>query len=75
MVALVPEPGSTDDAKDQAGWKAMLAALAKASDKAQRTFNVRRASAARERVSPPPMIKKVNFCNAASASPFLKLDQ
>ena len=75
ITALVPEPGASDDAKDQAGWKAMMAALAKGPDKYQRTFNVRRASAARERVNPPPMIKKVNFCNAAAASPFLKLEQ
>jgi hypothetical protein len=75
LVALVPEPIATDDAKDQAAWKAMLAALAKGPDKVQRTFNVRRASAARERMNPPPMIKKVNFCNAASATPFPTLYQ
>jgi hypothetical protein len=75
IVALVPEPGPTDDAKDQAQWKALQAALGKGPEKVQRTFNVRRGSAARERANPPPMIRKVNFCNAASASPFPKLDQ
>jgi hypothetical protein len=74
LVALVPEPTATD-VKDQQSWKAMLALMSKAGDKVQRTFNVRRASAARERANPPPMIKKVNFCNAASASTFPKLDQ
>jgi hypothetical protein len=75
LVALVPEPGAQDDAKDQAAWKAMTAALSRAPDKIQRTFNVRRASAARERANPPPMIRKVNFCNAASATPFPTLEQ
>jgi hypothetical protein len=79
LVALVPEPsateGNADSAKDAAAWKAMLAALAKGPDKIQRVFNTRRASAARERANPPPMIKKVNFCNAAAASPFPRLDQ
>jgi hypothetical protein len=74
IVALVPEPAATD-AKDLVAWKAMLAALAKGNnDKIQRAFNVRRASAARERTNPPPMIKKVNFCNAASASNYPKFD-
>jgi hypothetical protein len=74
LVALVPEPDATD-AKDQAQWKAMLAALGKANEKVQRTFNVRRASAARERSNPPPMVRKVNFCNAASPMPFSKMEQ
>jgi hypothetical protein len=37
-------------------------------DRYQRAFNVRRASAKRERENPPPMIKKVSFCNAAEAA-------
>jgi hypothetical protein len=74
LVALVPEPDAAD-AKDLVTWKAMLAAVAKGGDKVQRTFNVRRTSAARERTNPPPMIKKVNFCTAAAASPFPRLDQ
>jgi hypothetical protein len=75
LVALVPEPDATD-AAGQASWKAMLAALAHAPDKVRRAFDVRRASAAHERTSPPPMIKKVDFCNAASPkTPFSKLDQ
>jgi hypothetical protein len=74
LVALVPEPDSTDP-QGQGTWKAMMAALSKANDKVQRAFNARRSSAQRERTSPPPMIKKVNFCNAASPTPFPKLDQ
>ncbi len=76
LVALVPEPDvQKDDAIDLVKWKAMLTALSKGGDKVQKTFNVRRASAARERVNPPPMIKRVNFCTAAAASPFPRLDQ
>ena len=54
----------------------MMAALAKGGDKGgdksgdklQRAFNTRHATAERERANPPPMIKKVNFCNAAAAA-------
>jgi hypothetical protein len=65
VVALVPSPDASD-AKDVAAWKNMLGALSKANEKVQRTFNTRRTSAARERANPPPMIKKVDFCNAAA---------
>jgi hypothetical protein len=74
VVALVPAPDATD-AKDLATWKTMLATVAKANEKVQRTFAARRASAARERTSPPPMIKKVDFCGAAAATSIPTLDQ
>lgn len=74
LVALVPEPDAADAAA-QPVWKAMLAALGHANEKVQRAYSSRRATAARERANPPPMIKKVNFCNAASATPFPKLEQ
>lgn len=74
LVALVPAP-DVADVKDQAAWKAMTDALAKGNDKVQRTFALRRSSAARERANPPPMIKKVNFCNAASPLLVPLLDQ
>jgi hypothetical protein len=35
----------------------------------------RRASAARERSNPPPMVKKVDFCNAAATTSLPSLDQ
>jgi hypothetical protein len=44
-------------------------------DKYQRAFAARRASAARERANPPPMIKKVSFCNVGEASAAPTLDQ
>ena len=74
IVALVPAPEASD-AKDLVTWKAMIAAIAKAPDKVQRAFATRRVSAARERTNPPPMIKKVDFCNAAAPTNTPTLDQ
>jgi len=67
LIALVPEPAVTDP-KAQDAWKKLFAALPKAGDRAQKTLATRRAASARERANPPPMIKKVNFCNAAEAA-------
>jgi len=78
LVALVPEPQApapSDSDADRVrrmtagvtGWKAMLATLDKAPDKAARAFSARRAAVKRERADPPPMIKKVSFCSAAAA--------
>ena len=67
LVALVPEPPATD-AKAQDAWKKMMAALPRADERAQKTLATRKAASARERANPPPMIKKVNFCNAAAAA-------
>ena len=69
LVALVPEPPATDAQgagrleEDDGG-----AATARTSVRRRRWRRARRASA-RERANPPPMIKKVNFCNAAGAPP------
>jgi hypothetical protein len=76
LTALVPDP---TEPKALAAWKSLMAALAtpapgsagkagSGGDRYQRAFVVRRASAARERQNPPPMIKKISFCNAAEAS-------
>ena len=46
----------------------MMAALPHAGEHAQKTLATRKAASARERANPPPMIKKVNFCNAAAAA-------
>ena len=76
LVALVPDPAADADPKAQAAWKALLAAIGKANERVQRTFSSRRATARHERTSPPPMIKKVNFCGAADAALAApKLDQ
>ena len=68
LIALVPEPAATADPKAHDAWKKMIAALPRGGDKAQRALAVRKAASARERANPPPMIKKVNFCNAAAAA-------
>jgi hypothetical protein len=65
LVAMVPEPGPDTPAAAQASWKALTAAIDKADDKLGRVFTTRRATARRERMNPPPMIKKVDFCTAA----------
>jgi hypothetical protein len=66
LVALVPEPTAAEP-KALDAWNKAMAALSKAGDRYQRVFNNRRGAAARERANPPPMIKKVNFCNVAAA--------
>jgi hypothetical protein len=75
LTALVPEP---TDPKTQPAWKALLAAMALPSnnggkgaggaERYQRVFATKRAAAVRERLNPPPMIKKVSFCNVADAA-------
>jgi hypothetical protein len=65
LVALVPEPAATDPAA--AAWKQVTAAV-HANDKLQKVFVARRAASARERANPPPMIRRVNFCNATAAA-------
>jgi hypothetical protein len=68
LLALVSAPAATDPAPVQEAWKKMTAALQKAGDKLPRVFANHRAVAARERATPPPMVRKVNFCNAADAA-------
>lgn len=78
LVALAPEPVAPDPTSTEpdalratravAAWRAMLAALDK-HDRAQKTFVQRRVTARRERQSPPPMIKKIDFCAAAATNP------
>jgi len=79
LTALVPEP---TDPKTQTAWKALMTAMTTTAASAQtsggkggpgaeryqRVFATKRAAATRERQNPPPMIKKVSFCNLADAS-------
>src|SRR5262249_32844583 len=67
LIALVPEPAATDG-KALDAWKKMMAALPRSGEKVQHALATRRAASARERTNPPPMVKKVNFCNAAAAA-------
>jgi hypothetical protein len=75
LAALVPEPappvaGDTDPNRVRlateraAAWKSLNAAIEKAGDRLVRPFGARRAAVKRERVNPPPMIKRVSFCGA-----------
>jgi hypothetical protein len=65
LVAMVPDP--TEGAA-VAPWKALMTALDKRNDRFRRAFNARRSTATRERLNPPPMIRKVNFCTAGEAA-------
>jgi hypothetical protein len=67
LLALVPEPAATD-ASASAAWKKMQGDLAKAPEHLQRMYNTRRAASVRERQNPPPVIRKVNFCNAPNVT-------
>ena len=69
LAALVPEPSAADAGATDA-WKKMTAAIGQAGDKIQRAFASRRATAARERANPPPMVRKVNFCGAGPATTY-----
>jgi hypothetical protein len=66
LALLTPEP-LADDARATAAWQAMTAAIARADEKVARTFTDRRATAAHQRLNPPPALKKANFCAAASS--------
>jgi hypothetical protein len=72
LFALVPEPAATDPSVT--GWKQATGALARAGDRLQRVFVNRRAASARERANPPPMIRKVNFCNATATYPHATIE-
>ena len=89
LLALVPEPADDEVESDPplakgtavpprpnvVSWKDMLAALDKANEKWSKAFALRRSTVRRERINPPPMIKKVNFCGAAQATGRLPLEE
>jgi hypothetical protein len=68
LMALVPEPAAATEAAALDAWKKAVAALPRAGDRAQRALANQRAGAVRERANPPPMVRKMNFCNAAEAA-------
>ena len=75
LIALIPEPAATEAAALDA-WKKALGALPRAGDRAQRALANQRAGAVRERANPPPMVRKMNFCNAAEAAfPTVNIEQ
>jgi hypothetical protein len=66
LLALVPEPEGTDK-EAAAAWKSVMAQLDKPASRYGRIFRDRRATAQRERVAPPPAMKKVSFCGLAES--------
>jgi hypothetical protein len=75
LLALVPEPGANakelGDAGDPAAasaWRNLMAVLDKPGSRLGRIFRERRAVAQRERLQPPPAMRKVSFCAASTAT-------
>jgi hypothetical protein len=60
-------PEAAAAAASLVAWRSLLTAIDKSDDKLSRVFSTRRATAKRERLNPPPMIKKVDFCSAGQA--------
>ncbi|MCU1278544.1 MAG: hypothetical protein JWM53_2090 [bacterium] len=68
LIALVPEPAPTE--KDAAAaWKNATNLIDKPGARFGRIFRDRRATAERERKSPPPAMKKLSFCGIAETAP------
>lgn len=66
LLAMTPEP---IDPVAKAAWKDVLAQLQKLAPTVyQRSYVGRRAYTERERKSPPPQVKKLNFCGAEDLS-------
>lgn len=65
LVLLTPEP-PIDDTQATVAWQAMEAAIARGGEKVAAKFDERRATAAHQRVNPPPALKKINFCAAVN---------
>jgi hypothetical protein len=65
LVAMTPDP---TEGPSLVAWKAMLAATQKAGEHFDKAFAKRRLVVKRERGSPPPMIKKSNFCGIAETA-------
>jgi hypothetical protein len=59
LVAMNDEP---KDPAPLSAWNALLASLQKSQGPSRPPFAKRRAAVRRERASPPPMVKKMNFC-------------
>jgi hypothetical protein len=60
LIAVTKAPSEGEPAE---AWKALFAAIAKT--KYAKNLDARHATAVRDRASPPPSMKKVNFCIAA----------
>jgi hypothetical protein len=65
LVGLMALLAAPVDAKAKAEFDKVLAAIHTDAD-LQKLLTTRMATAQRQRANPPPMVKKVNFCGAAS---------
>ncbi len=68
LLALVPEPGPSEK-EAAAAWKSALVLLDKPGTRYARIFRDRKATAQRERTTPPPAMKKLSFCGIAESAP------
>jgi hypothetical protein len=68
LLALVQEPGP-NETEAGAAWKNAMNLLDKPGAKYGRLFRDRKATAQRERTTPPPAMKKLSFCGVAEAAP------
>jgi hypothetical protein len=67
LAGLVPEPTAAADGSGAAAvtaWKQMVAGLEKRGERFGKALGSRRATAKRERINPPVMVRRQNFCNA-----------
>lgn len=71
LLALVQEPLATNANEKDAvtPWKNVLTMLDKPGARYGRIFRDRKATAQRERTSPPPAMKKVSFCGIVETAP------
>lgn len=68
LLALAPEPAATEKPAVDA-YRALVAQLEKANARYGRVFRDRRSTASRERLDPPPAMKKVSFCGVPETAP------
>jgi len=68
LLGLVAVAKAPKEGESQAAWRSFTAALEKPSNaRYAKLFSDRKAAAARERASPPPALKKSNFCISSPA--------
>ena len=68
LIALVPEPRRPPTRRRRTRGRRCWRRCPRRATARRRRWPRARAASARERANPPPMIKKVNFCNAAAAA-------
>lgn len=67
LLALAPDPPAANKTA-LAAWRGVMGELERPGSRLGRIFRERRATAARERLAPPPAMKKISFCGAAEVA-------